>query len=127
MQDVRKEVNSLAGHWDGVACCLGLTKDSVCTIKLKCRGDPSRCLDEVIDNWLKQNYNCDKFGLPSWRRLVSAVADDSGGKNRALAKTIAKKYGLSSTSGQSEVLAKRIAKKNPISEYIKVGEEGVWL
>lgn len=91
-QDVRKEVGTLTGLWDGVAVCLGLTRDSVREIELKYRGDPLRCLDEVIEGWLNQNYNYGKFGLPSWRGLVSAVADGSGGKNSALAKKIAEKH-----------------------------------
>eukprot|EP00731_Ephydatia_muelleri_P008622 Em0004g960a len=91
-QDVRKEVATLTGLWDGMALCLGLTKDHVREIDLAYRGDPSRCLDDVIERWLNQNYNWEKFGVPSWRGLVTAVADGSGGKNPALAKKIAEKH-----------------------------------
>ena len=34
----------------------------------------------------------DKFGKPTWRRLVEAVKDDVGGKNPALAQIIARKH-----------------------------------
>ena len=89
---MRKEVATLTGLWDGMALCLGLTKDHVREIDLAYRGDPSRCLDDVIERWLNQNYNWEKFGVPSWRGLVTAVADGSGGKNPALAKKIAEKH-----------------------------------
>lgn len=34
----------------------------------------------------------DRFGKPTWRRLVEAVKDNVGGKNPALAHTIASKH-----------------------------------
>ena len=34
----------------------------------------------------------DKFGKPTWRRLVEAVEDKVGGNNRALAQTIAREH-----------------------------------
>ena len=91
-QDVRKETAELAGLWQGLATSLGLSPADVREIDLANRGDPSRCLDGVIEKWLAQNYEWQKFGLPTWRKLVSAVADKSGGKNTALAKRIAQKH-----------------------------------
>ena len=34
----------------------------------------------------------ERFGKPTWRRLVEAVEDPVGGKNPALAKTIARDH-----------------------------------
>ena len=51
--------------------------------------DPVRCLDEVLERWLKQDYNTKKFDSPSWRQLVRAVENKNGGKYPALAKRIA--------------------------------------
>jgi len=34
----------------------------------------------------------EKFGKPTWRRLVEAVKDDMGGNNPALAQTIAREH-----------------------------------
>ena len=50
------------------------------------------CLSEVIANWLKKNYNTEKFGLPTWRWLVEVVADPAAGNDRALAEVIARKH-----------------------------------
>lgn len=51
--------------------------------------DPVRCLDEVLERWLKQNYNTKRFGSPSWRQLVKAVENNNGGEDPELAKKIA--------------------------------------
>ena len=51
--------------------------------------DAEQALEEVLELWLKKEYNTDKFGLPTWRMLVQAVDMKSGGNNNELAKTIA--------------------------------------
>ena len=28
-----------------------------------------------LGEWIKQNYNTEKYGLPSWRTLLSAIAE----------------------------------------------------
>ena len=89
---MRREVPELAGVWQGLATGLGLSPAHVREIDLANRGDPSRCLDGVIEKWLNQDYNYNKFGEPSWKKLVAAVADSSGGKNTALARKIGQKH-----------------------------------
>ena len=46
-------------------------------------------LEDVIKVWLEQNYNTQRHGLPSYQRLVEAVASNVGPGNPALAKIIA--------------------------------------
>ncbi len=46
----------------------------------------------VIEEWLKGNYNTDRFGPPTWKMLVEVVANPNGGNNNSLAKIIAKKH-----------------------------------
>ena len=46
----------------------------------------------MVDIWLKQNYDIEVFGKPTWRKLVIAVAAKSGGSHRYQATEIAKKY-----------------------------------
>ena len=31
-------------------------------------------LNQVVLLWLREKYNVDKFGIPTWRRLVEAVS-----------------------------------------------------
>ena len=55
--------------------------------------DHAESLEKIIDTWLiKKNYNTQKFGEPSWRALVKAVADPLGGDHKALAAKIATKH-----------------------------------
>ena len=46
-------------------------------------------MESIVENWLTQNYNIQRHQLPSYRRLVKAVASKVGGSNPALAKKIA--------------------------------------
>lgn len=46
----------------------------------------------VVSHWLKQNYNTERFGKPTWRMLVGAVAHPNGGSDCALARRIAKDH-----------------------------------
>ncbi len=47
---------------------------------------------DVIDSWLRNQYNFKRYGLPCWHNLVIAVADDNGGAHRQLAGRLAQKY-----------------------------------
>ena len=45
----------------------------------------------VINSWLTENYHKDRDGrnAPSWWKIVDVVADDIGGADPSLAKSIA--------------------------------------
>ena len=62
------------------------------SIRLKSLGDPKLAMGEVISTWLKQSYDVERHGLPSWRRVVEAVDSGAGGTNHVLAKEIASTY-----------------------------------
>ena len=47
---------------------------------------------EVLLMWLRQRYNVEMYGLPTWRRLVEAVDSPAGGNNPILAVAIANKH-----------------------------------
>ena len=51
--------------------------------------DVNECLQEVLLEWLRRNFDTKQHGHPSWRRLCVAVADPKGGENKALAEEIA--------------------------------------
>ena len=91
-QAVREEVMRLAARYDGIGITLGLPSDELEVIRRGCLGDPKLALGQVINTWLKQSYNHDRFGLPSWRSLVKAIDSHAGGSNHALAKKIASKH-----------------------------------
>jgi hypothetical protein len=44
------------------------------TDNIKGSGDNYHCWSEALKHWIKQNFNTKKFGVPSWRSLLAAVA-----------------------------------------------------
>ena len=82
----------MSGNWGRIAIGLRLlprTKDVIAT---KHSNKPEECLLAVVEEWLKGLHNVQKYGHPSWRVLVKAVADTTGGANPALAHSIAAKH-----------------------------------
>jgi len=53
---------------------------------------PRGCMVGVLTRWLRGNYNTERFGWPSWRLLLNAVAHPAAGDNLALALEIARKH-----------------------------------
>ena len=51
-----------------------------------------QALSEMLQVWLRHSYGIDKYGAPTWQRLVEAVDDEAGGNNHALAKKIASNH-----------------------------------
>ncbi len=46
-------------------------------------------MSSVVEEWLNQNYNTEKFGPPTWKMLVDVVANPNGGNNSRVAQEIA--------------------------------------
>lgn len=72
--DVIKECSSLAANWYHLSGYLGLSISLIDSIKGSHPDNPLRCWNEALKNWIKQNYNTQRFHLPSWRTLLEAVA-----------------------------------------------------
>ena len=85
-------VIKVAAKYDSVGMMLGLPSNELDAITRWCLGDPKRALSQVVTTWLKQSYNVEKFGFPSWRALVKAIDSHAGGYNHALAKRIASRH-----------------------------------
>ena len=69
--DVKRELGPFA-RWKGLGLNLGLSPKGLEVIE----NDSSRTddwLHAVLFQWLKRNYEVDKYGLPSWSRLAEAV------------------------------------------------------
>ena len=74
---------------------LGLPPQELTAIQDKTVGNP---LSGVLLAWLNQRYDTERYGVPTWRRLVEAVDNPAGGNNHELAKTIASKHTSGSLS-----------------------------
>ena len=83
------ETRSLAAYWNEISISLGLSRKMISN-SIKVAGDSYQCWSEALKQWIQQNYNTKKFGEPSWRRLLKAIAV----VNRAQCKELAVKHQL---------------------------------
>ena len=72
--EVIKECSSLAAKWEQLSGYLGLSIGTIDTIKKSFSTDATGCWNEALKQWIQQNYRTVKFGLPSWRTLLEAIA-----------------------------------------------------
>ena len=89
--DVKCELLDVAHKWKGVGMALRLKPALLNRIQAE-NSDVLECLTGVLTEWLNESYNIFRFGPPSWKLLVAAVAHPAGGNDRALAERIAQKY-----------------------------------
>ena len=85
---VMRECSTLAAKWQQLGGYLGLRIGLIDSIKGNYPNDNSACWSEALKHWIQQNYNTARFGLPSWRTLLEAIARE----NRLLFNTLEKKY-----------------------------------
>ena len=85
---VSVECGLLAAKWEQLSACLGLAKSDIDRIRENRPRDSAGCWSEALSQWIKQNYSTQRFGLPSWRLLLSSVAL----VDRRLCKELANKY-----------------------------------
>ena len=71
---------------------LGLPLREMDAVRKQHQHDIPQAFTEVLVTWLKQSYNVEKYGPPTWRKLVEAVDHPAGGNNHSLAKTIAERH-----------------------------------
>lgn len=68
------ECSLLASKWEHLGGLLGLPISTIDGIKKNYSGNSSDLWNETLKQWIKQNYKTEKFGAPSWRTLLKAVA-----------------------------------------------------
>ena len=92
--DVKCELLHVAHNWKGVGEALRLNPALLNRIQADHPGDVIKCLTAVLTKWLNELYDTSRFGPPSWKLLVAAVADPAGGNDLVLAEQIAQKYNI---------------------------------
>ena len=78
--------------WECVATQLGILPDKTNIIGHKHSYDPTLCLKYVLQIWLIGDYNIQRHGHQSWRRVCEATASPAGGDDRKLALEIAAQH-----------------------------------
>lgn len=94
LSDVVEKVVLIKSLYCPLGQALRLRADDLAAI---CEAHPheseaKQALKDVLQLWLRQKYNVEKFGLPTWRMLVEAVDKKYGGNNHDLAKEIASNH-----------------------------------
>ena len=84
-------IKDLKANYYTVGTSLKLKLNTVEGIK-KEKLDQAEALLRIINEWLSKNYNWKKFGKPTWKALVEAVASPMGGNNTDLALKIARDH-----------------------------------
>ena len=105
MFSVYREVLALAINWMNVGLMLGLQHSYLKEIRTAYHESPRECLKEALAQWLKQEYDVDRNGLPTWKKMVEVAADPIAGENSALATTLARNHqGMQHTVRPSIIL-----------------------
>lgn len=68
------ECSALASKWQQLSALLGLKISLIDCIRNDNPGDSLGCWSDALKEWIKMNYNTEKFGKPSWRTLLKAIA-----------------------------------------------------
>ena len=90
--EVYHELWTIKANYHQLGVMLGLPPGELQTIKLANSQNIAQAFTDVLLTWLRQQYNVQKHGLPTWQRLVEAVDSPCGGSNPALAIRIAENH-----------------------------------
>ena len=85
-----RALQPLENKWENIGIVLSV--QNLDTIKKKFPTEPQRCLIAMLSNWLNRQYDTQRAEPPSWRMVVYALADRSGGDHRQRAEYVAKNH-----------------------------------
>ena len=68
------ECDSLSSKWRKLSTYLGLSRTLIDSIRENHPNDIDDCLSDALGQWIAQNYDTKKFGMPSWQTLLKAIA-----------------------------------------------------
>lgn len=88
LRDIMSEIITVKARFLAIGRALGLPIGELDSIRSSSQ-DHELQLNDVLCVWLCQKYNVERFGTPTWRRLVEVVDDPAGANDHRLAKTIA--------------------------------------
>ena len=98
---------------------LGLSLREMDAVQKAFRQDVPQAFTEVLKVFLEHRYNIQKYGPPTWRKLVEAVDSPAGGNNHALAKKIAEHHSINKGGGNYPA---QVTKQPLAPEETPVGE-----
>ena len=98
-QDLIEVIEALDGvesKYYSIGLALRLRASDLDNIRANHGRNVREAMEQVLKSWLNLNYNDEKFGMPTWRKVVEAAHKRSAGNNNALAKAIAADHPLDS-------------------------------
>ncbi len=95
-------MEGVADKWMAIGLLLGISYSKLVTYEDE--GTLSDRVSAMISDWLEKRYKMQKFGLPTWRRLVEVIASRAGGAHNALAKQLAKSHPIQVAKSEEEML-----------------------
>ena len=91
-RDVYRAVVHIKANYYQLGVELGLPVGELQAIRRAYAQDIDQALTETMLVWLMWRYNVEKYGPPTWRRLVEAISSRAGGCNHALALEVASEH-----------------------------------
>lgn len=82
----------LLSNWKEIGTALGLCHSVLEIIDAANSSNARMCMQGILVQYVRKSYNCDRFGDPSWRNVVKAVAHPAGGNDVKIAMVIAKEH-----------------------------------
>ena len=72
IKDVLDYLNEVAGHWETISQNLHVRESKITELRNSRQTAPV-CLGQAITDWLKLNYNYQRFGKPTWKKVAESV------------------------------------------------------
>ena len=82
----------MENKWRSIGLTLGVKAKYLDEVSAAFQGDPRKCLEAVVNAWLRGEYMSENSDPPSWRKIVWALADSAGADNPRYAAYIATDY-----------------------------------
>ena len=79
--EVYQATKQFSANWEDIGSILGITKHTIDSIARNNNNNVTRCMSDMIASWLKRETQ--EQPLPTWSRLVNAIADVSSAKRIA--------------------------------------------
>ena len=93
------EIITAKARFYAIGRALGLPLGELDSIRSSSQ-DHELQLNDVLCVWLRQKHNVERFGTPTWQKLVETIDNPAGGNDHKLAKIIASHHPVGKNSLQ---------------------------
>ena len=100
-REVYREVVNIQSNYYQFGIELGLPLREMNAVQKAFRQDVPQAFTEVLRVFLRHRYNIEKYGPPTWRKLLEAVDSPAGGNSHALAKKVAEQHPVHKGGGNA--------------------------